>query len=212
MTKMIARAFSRNEGPLKQTRHEAFARARAEGRLCAAAYRLAGYPPESAVTSAYALDKRDDVMRRKEEIRRELAGEPPIPVRGLQESLLDVIDCSIWDFMEQTPTGMRLKAEKDIPARLRPLVNELSSDANGNIRIKLRSKDKAVELLLRTMPGALAPAEVDIGFQGLGDRLDRVMHKAKTIDVTPEPVRAASALESAAKPLPAPASRAIKEF
>jgi hypothetical protein len=54
-------------------------------------------------------------------------------------------------------------------------------------RFKFESKIRAIELLLKTVPGALTPTEVDIGFSRLGEQLDSAMKRVRTIDAHPSP-------------------------
>jgi hypothetical protein len=100
----------------------------------------------------------------------------------------------------------RLSQRKQIKERIEALRREFSAAPNVEA-IHLRylqekllaiindpmteppAKIRAIETLIKTIPGGFAPAAVavDVSFDQLGSRLDAATARAKTIDVTPDP-------------------------
>jgi hypothetical protein len=97
--RIATRAWKRDSGPLRNNKHEQFAQLRAQGHTCKVACYGAGYPASSPVNAAYTIDRREDVIRRVAEIRGEYDSAEPIPLRPIQQQLMNACEASIWDFV-----------------------------------------------------------------------------------------------------------------
>jgi hypothetical protein len=180
--------------PLPRERDEIFCREVAGGLSLRAAWMMAGFPPNSH--NSWKFSKRKRIRARIHEIQSEFAREDHIHLRYIQDKLLVIINADITNYVEQDRRGrISIKNLADLPSELRPAISEVRVDANGQAFIKLEPRTPALQLLLKTMPGAFAPERVDVGFDMLSERLDKAMARnAQTIDVVPESAETLPAL------------------
>lgn len=148
--------------PLRDSRQEAFCREYAGGLSLRGAWVAAGFPETSR--NWWRLAKRAHVARRIEELRAEFNDAAGIHLRYLQEKLLAIAGADITNYFQQNEWGTLSVKRKlgELPSEQRAAIAEVSISRGGQVSLKLESKAKAIDTLLKTMPGAMAAGKVEV--------------------------------------------------
>jgi len=87
-----------------------------------------------------------------------------IHLRYIQEKLLAIASADVTNYFRQNDWGT-LSIKKnlaELPPEQRAAIAELTISKGGQVSLKLESKSKAIDTLLKTMPGALAAGKVEV--------------------------------------------------
>jgi phage terminase small subunit len=149
-------------GALRDPRHECYARELAAGSRMRLAWITSGFPETSRNWARLA--RRRSVARRIEELRAEFNEAAGIHLRYIQEKLLAIASADVTNYFRQNDWGT-LSIKKnlaELPAEQRAAIAELTINKGGQVSLKLESKSKAIDTLLKTLPGALAAGKVEV--------------------------------------------------
>jgi hypothetical protein len=146
---------------LRDPRHETFAREVAGGNSLRGAWVTAGFGEASRNWARLA--RKVTVARRIADLRTELNAAAGIHLRYVQEKLLGIIGADLTQYFEQDEYGLRVRKDlHDMPAELRAAISELKIDKDGRVTLKLESKGRAIDALLKTIPGAVAATKTEL--------------------------------------------------
>jgi len=130
------------------------------------AWITAGFPEASRNWARLA--RRRSVARRIEEFRAEFNNAAGIHLRYIQEKLLAIASADVTNYFRQNDWGT-LSIKKnlaELPAEQRAAIAELTINKGGQVSLKLESKSKAIDTLLKTLPGALAAGKMEVSGPG----------------------------------------------
>jgi hypothetical protein len=81
----------------------------------------------------------------------------------LQEKLIPLVTSDATRYFEARPSGgLKLKDLTTLPPELRGALSEVVISEKGKISVKLHNKLHAIDSLLKTIPGAIAPRSLDV--------------------------------------------------
>jgi len=181
--------------PLKNSKHEKFALAIADGKTCAEAYVLAGYKKNKG--NATSLAATPEIQSRVSQIKIEAAAAAQASVRRVVTELARIAFADITEAVEIVDGRVRVKDTASWSPDLRAAVAEISDGRDG-VRIKFHSKPQAIETLAHHL--SMFKENVDLNVSvSLADlvngsyRLERgelQVVDGKMIEVTPAPTDA----------------------
>jgi phage terminase small subunit len=132
---------------LKNSKHEKFALAIADGKTCAEAYVLAGYRANKE--NATSLAATAEIQSRVSQIKIEAATAAQVSVRRVVTELARIAFADITEAV-QTIDGKVVVADSATwNPNLRAAVSEIIQTRDGEIRVKLHSKTQALETLAK---------------------------------------------------------------
>jgi Terminase small subunit len=141
--------------------------------------------------------KRPAIAARVDELREEFNEGSRISLAYLQERLLAFTTADVGNYLERRPYSdkLRVKDLTALPPELRACVSEVTIDKGGTLNFKLHDKTKAIDTLLKTLPGALAAGKVEVSGPGgapLAMLIEHLLHPdnlAKLEDTEVETLR-----------------------
>jgi hypothetical protein len=147
--------------PLKNPKHEAWCREVAGGLSYEQAWIAIGNDP--AHRNMGRLARQEKIQARIAELRAEFNRASAIGLRYLQEKLISLATSDVTRFFEARPGGgLKLKDVTTLPPELRGALSEVVISDKGRIGVKLHSKLHAIDSLMKTIPGAIAPRSLDV--------------------------------------------------
>jgi hypothetical protein len=176
---------------LRNTRHEAFARAVAALTPLATAYREAGFggDPRWHPFNASKLANKPKVKQRIEELRFEFEQQSAIHADYVRHKILRIVEADprelyVRDPSDPTGKRRRLRSIDELPSHLAIAISRLKIDPESGepIEVLLADKTSAAATLLRSLPGGVVERRELTGKNNaplnLGDRLDAVILRA----------------------------------
>jgi hypothetical protein len=167
--------------PLRNAQHEAFCREHAGGQSLRAAWVAAGFPEHSR--NWWRLARRPKIVARTEQLRQEFNEAAGIHLRFIQEKLLAIASADVTNYFRQNDWGT-LSIKKnlaELPPEQRAAIAELTISKGGQVSLKLESKSRALDTLLKTMPG-VAVNEMALQF----NQIERVIVAAPAVEAAPQ--------------------------
>lgn len=182
--------------PLKNARHERFARLLFEGNPADTAYQEAGYKANDG--NAIRLKGNERVAARVRELEEEAAGDAIVTKSRVLAEYARIAFSDVGEVARWTSYGVRLKDSDEVPLSTRAAIQEISSTEtqNGtNLKVKFHTKLPALEFLakhLRMLDDSGADAsekaqEISAFLQGIMGVTHGGFQSPQTVDTVSDP-------------------------
>jgi len=136
--------------PLKNSRHERFARGLVEGLSAVDAYEKAGY--ERNRSSASKLQTNANIKGRIRELQDEAAEKATVTASRVLVEIARIAFADLGEAVTWGPDGVRLKDSTQLPLAVRAAVQEVTETTTqfgGSLKIKFHSKMQALDALAK---------------------------------------------------------------
>jgi hypothetical protein len=146
---------------LKNPKEDAFARECAAGKTLVEAWVAAGYSRKSRNWRRVA--NKPEVKARIEEVAAEAAKMSSVSLAYIQAKLKKAIDANVADFLMAENGRMKVRDLTTLPREITAVLSEVRINRKtGDVALKIDDHIAALGLLVKTIPGAIAPRALDV--------------------------------------------------